>query len=176
MILWHLGITVLIVRYVFRDPKMDLRWVMLGSLLPDVIDKPIASMLFNDVFETHRVFAHAVVFPVVLLGLAMAVTRRGTGRRRAAIAVVIGCFIHLLLDGVWTSPQAFLWPFFGFEFPRIAGSDFFTLLGDMIRSPFIWAGEALGFAYLAYLWRRHLRAEGALGRFWRDGRVPMPTR
>ncbi len=40
MIFWHLGITVLIARYVFRDPNMDLRWLMLGSLLPDVIDKP----------------------------------------------------------------------------------------------------------------------------------------
>ena len=40
MIFWHLGPTTLIVRYVFRDPAMDLRWVLAGSLLPDLIDKP----------------------------------------------------------------------------------------------------------------------------------------
>ena len=176
MIFWHLGFTVLIVRYVFRDPAMDLRWVLVGSLLPDVIDKPIGSIFFHDTFGTHRVFAHALVFPVVLLALVMAVTRRGTARRRGAIAVVIGCFVHLLLDGVWISPEAFLWPFFGLDFPRVAGSDFATLVGDMIRSPFMWAGEAAGLAYLIYLWRRYLRGPGALMKFWGDGRVAMPSR
>lgn len=174
MIFWHLGITVLIVRYVFRDPNMDLRWVLAGSLLPDVIDKPIGSIFFHDTFGTHRLFAHALVFPVVLLAVTMVATRRGTTHRRAAIAVVIAGFIHLLLDGVWTSPEAFLWPFFGTEFPRVAGSAFGTLVADMLRSPFVWAGEVLGLAYLGYLWRRYLRNPGDLKRFRRDGRVPMP--
>lgn len=176
MIFWHLGGTTLIVRYVFRDPAMDLRWVLAGSLLPDIIDKPIGSMMWNDTFHNHRLYAHALVAPVLLLGLVMAVTRRGTPVRRAAIAVVIGCFVHLLLDGVWTSPEAFLWPFFGFDFPRVAGSDFATLVRDAIRSPYMWAGEAIGLGYLVFVWRRHLSAPGDLARFLRSGRVPMPTR
>ncbi len=173
MILWHLGLTLLIVRYVFRDPKMDLRWVLFGSVLPDLIDKPIGSLLFHDVFGTHRLFAHAVVFPVVLLAIVMLATRRGTTGRKAAIAVVIGCFVHLLLDGVWTNPEAFLWPLFGIEFPEVAGSAFFTLIGNMMRSPFMWAGEAVGLAYLVFLWRRYLDEPGDLRRFAGDGRIAM---
>jgi len=176
VIFWHLGPTTLIVRYVFRDPAMDLRWVLAGSLLPDLIDKPIGAILWNGTFHNHRLFAHALVGPVLLLALALVVTRRGTTVRRAAIAVVIGCFVHLLLDGVWTSPEAFLWPFFGFDFPRVAGSDFATLVADGIRSPYMWAGEAIGVGYLLYVWRRHLSRPGDLGRFLGDGRVPMPTR
>jgi len=175
MICWHLGITVAIVRYVFRDPNMDLRWVLFGSLLPDIIDKPIGSIFFHDTFGTHRLFAHALVFPVALLAATMVATRRGTVGRRAAIGVVIGCFIHLLLDGVWTGPETFLWPFFGTEFPRVAGSEFGTLVADMIRSPFVWAGEALGLGHLGYLWRKYLGNRGDLNRFRRDGRIPMPT-
>lgn len=173
MIFWHLGITLLVVRYVFRDPAMDLRWVLVGSLLPDVIDKPIGSIFFHDTFGSHRLFAHALVFPVTLLLVAMLATRRGTALRRGAIALVIGCFIHLVLDGVWTSPDGFLWPFFGFEFPRVPGSDFTSLVGEMIRSPFVWAGEAVGIGYLAVLWRRHLAQPGALGRFASTGRIPL---
>ena len=173
MILWHLGITVLVVRYVFRDPNMDLRWIMVGSLLPDVIDKPIGSILFNDTFGNHRLFAHALVFPVVLLAFVMLTTRRGTARRKGAIAVVIGCFIHLVLDGVWTSPDGFLWPFFGWEFPRVVGSDFATLLEHMVRSPFVWAGEAVGVGYLVLLWRRYLAAPGAPRGFASTGRIPL---
>jgi membrane-bound metal-dependent hydrolase YbcI (DUF457 family) len=173
VIFWHLGITLLIVRYVFRDPNMDLRWVLVGSLLPDVIDKPIGSIFFHDTFGTHRLFAHALVFPVALLAVVMVVTRRGTASRRGAIAVVIGCFVHLLLDGVWISPETFLWPFFGLEFPRVAGSEFGSLVRNMLASPMVWLGEALGVAYLAYLWRRHLGASGDVKRFAGDGRLAL---
>jgi membrane-bound metal-dependent hydrolase YbcI (DUF457 family) len=173
VIFWHLGLTVLIVRYVFRDPKMDLRWILVGSLLPDVIDKPVGSIFFHDTFGSHRLVAHAVVFPIVVLAVIMISTRRDTARRRGAIGVVVGCFIHLLLDGVWTSPETFLWPFFGFEFPRVAGSEFGTLVRSMLESPMVWLGEGLGAAYLVYLWRRHLSAPGDLKRFAGDGRVAL---
>jgi membrane-bound metal-dependent hydrolase YbcI (DUF457 family) len=121
VILWHLGGTVLIARYVFKDAAMDLRWLMFGALLPDLIDKPIASIIFHDTFGTHRAFGHALVFPVVLMTGVMIATRRGAAARKAAIAVVIGVFVHLILDAVWLSPDGFLWPLFGFEFPARSG-------------------------------------------------------
>jgi inner membrane protein len=175
MFLWHVGLTILIGRYVFRDPKMDLRWLALGSILPDVIDKPIASILFNGTFHTHRVYGHTLLFPVVLMLAASIATRRGTTARRAMLALVIGSFVHLLLDGAWTTPEAFLWPFFGWTFPAMSGSDFPTLLHSMITDPLVWVGEALGAAYLVYLWRRYLSSPGAMRRFLGDGRIPMPV-
>jgi inner membrane protein len=173
VILWHLGGTVLIARYVFRDGAMDLRWLMVGALLPDIIDKPIASILFHDYFGTHRVFGHTLVFPVVGLIAVMVATRRGGAARKAAIAVVLGVFVHLVLDAVWLSPDGFLWPFVGWEFPTVAGSDFPTLVRSMVANPLVWAGEAAGAAYLGLLWWRHLRAPGALRRFVGDGRIPL---
>lgn len=173
MLLWHLGMTTLIARYVFRDPSMDLRWLAVGAVLPDVIDKPIGSIVWNDVFHTHRVFAHAMVAPAATLLLVMAVTRRGTSGRKAAIVVVLGWFVHLVLDGVWASPEAFLWPLFGFEFPPIAGSEFGRLLRDMLSNPLVWAGEAIGAAYLVYLWRTRLSEPGDVSRFVGTGRIGM---
>ena len=176
MILWHLGATVLIVRYVFRDPDMDLRWVLAGSILPDVIDKPIASVFFHGTFGTHRIFAHSIVFPMVGFAIVLISTKRGTALRRGLIGLVIGVFIHLLLDAAWATPEAFWWPFFGLEFPRVLDSDLVALLGRMLADPLVWAGEALGAAYLVLLWRRYLGTGGALRQFVRvDGRIGLPT-
>jgi inner membrane protein len=170
---WHLGGTVLIARYVFRDPKMDLRWLAFGALLPDIVDKPIGSIIWHDTFGAHRIYAHALILPVIALGAAVVFTARGSVARKTAVTVVLGWFVHLVLDGAWASPEAFLWPFFGFDFPIVARSDFATLVGDMISNPWVWVGEALGAGYLVYLWRRHLSELGSLRRFLRDGQVPM---
>ncbi len=175
MILWHLGATLLAVRYVYRDPAMDLRWVVLGSLLPDLIDKPIGSVLFHDTFGTHRLFAHALVFPVVLLFAALAATRRGPARK-AMVSVVIGSLFHLILDGAWADPEAFWWPAFGWDFPERAGSALGPLLAEMAADPLVWVGEAAGAAYLVYLWRRYLHAPGALRDVASSGRVELPRR
>lgn len=174
MILWHLGMTVLIVRYVFRDPDMDLRWVLAGSILPDVIDKPIGSILFHDTLQTHRLVSHSILFPIVGLLIVLLATGRGTTLRKNSIAVVIGALVHLVLDAAWADPEAFWWPLFGLEFPHVANSQFVDLVLMMVRNPWVWVGEAVGCAYLVGLWRTHLR-DGGLRRFIEDGRIPMPT-
>ena len=176
MILWHLGATVLIVRYVFRDPDMDLRWVLAGSVLPDVIDKPIGSIFFHDTFGTHRLFAHSIVFPMLAFGVALVVTKRGTALRRGLIGLVIGVFVHLLLDAAWATPEGFWWPFFGWEFPRVLDSEFLSLLSRMVSEPLVWAGEVVGAAYLVFLGRRYLASAASLHRFFKtDGKVDLPT-
>lgn len=175
MIFWHLGVTTLAVRYIYRDPAMDLRWVWVGALLPDLIDKPIGSVLFHSTFETDRLFAHAVVFPVVMLAVVVGLTRRGL-RRKAWVGLVVGALFHLVLDAAWADPEAFWWPFFGLEFPVRADSAIGPLVGRMLTDPLIWVGEAAGAVYLGYLWRRYLAAPGALRRFASDGRIPLPLR
>lgn len=176
MILWHLGATVLIVRYVFRDPEMDLRWVLAGSILPDVIDKPIGSVFFHDIFGTHRLFAHSIIFPMVGFAVVLIATRRGSGLRLGFLGLMIGVFVHLLLDAAWATPEAFWWPLFGWEFPKVLDADLLSLLGRMVSEPLVWVGEAAGAAYLIFLWRRYLTAKGHLRAFATvDGRIDFPA-
>jgi len=176
MILWHLGVTMFIARFVFRDPDMDLRLVAAGSLLPDVIDKPIGSIFFNGTFETHRLFSHTLVFPVILLIVVVAATRRGRARRKALLAVVIGATVHLILDAAWVGHEAFLWPFFGWGFPPIADSAFGPLLHRMVTDPLVWAGEATGLAYLVFLGMKRLGSKDEVRGFLSTGRIPIVER
>ena len=175
MILWHLGGTLAIGRYVFRDAAMDLRWLALGALLPDLLDKPFGSVLFNDFFGTHRLWSHALVFPITLLLIVMLATSRGSAIRKSLIAVVIGSLVHLILDGAWTDPEAFWWPLFGLEFPAVPDSSIGPLLSRMVQSPLVWAGEVAGLGYLLYLWRRYLSDAGEVRRFVTEGTIPLRT-
>lgn len=176
MIFWHLGATTAAVRYVYRDPAMDLRWVLVGSLLPDLIDKPLGSILFVDHFGAHRLFAHALVFPVVLLFAVLIATRRRSPLRRGLIGLVIGALFHLVLDGAWAEPEGFFWPLFGWPFPPADPVALVPLLREMLTDPLVWAGEAAGLAYLGYLWGAHLRQPGAGRRFLTRGTIPLPVR
>lgn len=176
MILWHLGVTLLAVRYVYRDPAMDLRWVMVGSLLPDLIDKPLGSVLFNDYFGSHRLFAHGMAFPVVLFFTVLIVTGRRSGLRKGLIGLVIGSLFHLVLDAAWAEPEAFLWPLFGWSFPATDPSSLWPLIQHMAAQPLVWVGEAVGGSYLIYLWRTHLDTSSAMRGFLRSGTIALPER
>ena len=103
MFLWFIGMAFLASWLVFRDPALDHRLIVVGALLPDVIDAPTGRA-----GVAHSLFASAVLLAVVVLA-----TRGRRHLRRSLVALAIGTFLHLLLDGIWTNRQVFLWPFAG---------------------------------------------------------------
>jgi hypothetical protein len=177
VILWDIGAAVAIVRYAFRDPNMDLRFVALGAILPNLIDKPIGSLLFYDHFRNGRIVAHAFVFAAALLALVVLSTRRGSTFRRAWVGFAVGVFLHLLLDGHFTEPESFWWPFFGFEFPQLEGQRLGELIRHGLTDPLVVALEGVGLAYLIYLYRSAgLGDPQRRSRFLHDGRIPFRSR
>ena len=170
MIFWHVGGTLAVVRYVFKDPAMDLRFLAFGAILPDLIDKPIGWAFF----DTGRVYAHALLFPVVLLAVVMLVTQRGTARRKAWLGLPIGSLLHLFLDLRFTEAEGFWWPFLGTQFPGDAAS-FGSRIVDALTNPWLIAGEVAGLAYLIGLYRRAGLADAERrDEFLRTGRLPLP--
>ena len=153
MFFWHVGGALFIARWVFRDPKMDLRVLAFGAVLPDLIDKPIGSLIFHGYFRTGRIYGHTLLFAVLLLTGVMALTRRGTVSRRRWMALPIGVFIHLLLD-VPLENVTFWWPIFGFRFPPFEDGALSDLISYLTRSPWVLVQEALGLAYLTGLYRK----------------------
>ena len=106
MLLWFAGMSFVLVWTVFKDTAIDYRLVMAGALLPDLVDVA---------FGGARVL-HSLAFSVVFLVAVMLGTRGQRLRRRRLLALPIGTFCHLLLDGMWTRTATFWWPFFGWRF------------------------------------------------------------
>ncbi len=118
MLFWHVGGSILLFRYLFRDPAVDLRFLAIGAVLSDLIDKPIGRIIWADELQTGRVYGHTLLFFVVVLTGVMVLTGRGTPQRRRWVAVAVGVMFHLLLDAMWVTPETLFWPLFGWQFSR----------------------------------------------------------
>ena len=154
MLFWHVGGSVLLFRYLFRDPGVDLRFLAAGAIISDVIDKPIGRIIWADHFRTGRVFGHTLLFFAVVLAVAMVLTERGTGRRKQWVAFSVGIMFHLILDAMWVTPETLLWPVLGSSFPPGVEDYWAGLLGRIVGDPSVVLEEVAGLAYLVYLWRR----------------------
>lgn len=154
MILWYAGAALAIVWNVFRDPAIDHRLVVAGALLPDLVDLLAAG---------RPAYAHALVAPVAALFVVMAATPGRRVLRRRFLALPIGMFLHLVLDGTWTRSEVLWWPFLGTDFP--AGSLWPPLALAL-------AEEVAGAAALVWFVRRFRLTEMASRQtFLRSGRL-----
>ena len=102
--------------------RIDYRLVLLGSLLPDLIDKPIGRILFHDYFDGNgHLYGHTLLaaLVVILPGLLLVAVRNDP----RVVAMGIAMLSHLAVDPTNHSPENLLWPLLGTDFPQV------TLLG-----------------------------------------------
>lgn len=131
---------------------MDVRFLVAGAILPDLVDMPIGTVFAADRFSTGELWFHTLLAPTLLVVGILILTRRGA-RRRAVMALAVGMFFHLLLDGMWTSTEVFLWPLFGTGFPAGPQPYWDGIVDRALSDPWRWVREAVGIAYLIGLWR-----------------------
>lgn len=156
MLLWFAGLALVIVWQVFRDTAIDYRLVVVGALLPDVIDLALGGA---------RVL-HTLLASVAILTCVMVVTRGRRGARRRLLALPIGTFLHLVLDAMWTSTEVFWWPAFGLSF---GGAELPSLSRPLAV---VVLQELAGLAALAWWWRRFRLGEAdRRSVFVRSGRL-----
>ena len=80
MLLWFFATSITAVSFVFHDPRIDYRLVMLGSIVPDVVDIG---------FGGARV-GHSLAFAVVVFLIVVLATTNRRGQRRRWLALPIG--------------------------------------------------------------------------------------
>jgi hypothetical protein len=136
MFLWFIGWAVVAVWYVFADARFDYRLLVVGAVLPDLID----------VWSGHARFGHSLIVTVATMVVAMLVTAGRKPIRRLLLGLPIGMLLHLVFDGIFASSRVLWWPF--------AGS-----WGD-VRMPSLqraWLNvpfEIVGAGLLVWMWRR----------------------
>jgi len=155
MFLWFAGGAFLAVWLVFRDPAIDHRLVIAGALLPDLVDAASGGPWV----------AHTVVASVVLLCGTMLATVGRRRLRRQLLALPIGTFLHLVLDGAWTDTETFWWPALG---TQLGGGR----LPSLERGAFNVVLEVAGLIILVWAYRRFRLGEpDRRDHFLRTGRL-----
>ena len=105
---------------------IDYRFVILGALLPDLLDRTVSRWLVPESLNpSGRMFAHTLLFAVLLLtcGLIVLVAARLRSRNRPAkrsdyslLVLALASAGHLVVDRMWEAPATLWWPFYGFRF------------------------------------------------------------
>lgn len=149
---------------------MDLRFLALGAILPDLIDTPIGIVAWSSNGAV-RLVSHGILFGSLVMVAVLIFTRRGPARKRWML-LATGVLLHLLLDAMWNLPETLWWPFLGTEFSATGLSTYGAYVQGLLTNPVMWAGEALGLIYLLALARRaDLRDPAARRTLWRTGVV-----
>jgi len=84
--------------------------VLLGSLLPDILDKPSWLFAFSDIFPCGRDYGHTFLFNLLLFicGLIMIKYKKSW-----LLIISLSSIVHLVLDQMWDNPVALWWPVLG---------------------------------------------------------------
>lgn len=158
MPLGHIGIPLLIPIF-GRDLDIDVRILILGAVIPDIIDKPLGHMILS--IDNGRIIAHSLLFATTLLAFGMMFKRM--------LPLSIGVAVHQILDGMFLDPETALWPLLGpfgtYDFEVV---EWFKAFGD----PFVIGEELTGLALMiVFVLAFSLYRKEKLFRFIRDGRV-----
>ena len=156
MLLWFAGLSFVLVVAVFRDPALDERLVMLAATVPAVLDLTMGGV---------RIL-HTLAFPILLLAAVMGGTIGRRSLRRRLLALPIGSFMNLVLDGMWSSTFLIAWPLGGLSF----GDEQLPTLGRSLALRLLM--EVAGLAALAWsVHRFRLFEPRNRDRFLRSGRL-----
>jgi hypothetical protein len=117
----HLGITLGIAVLLFRMLKIEpnrqrYAAVLIGAILPDLIDKPIGEIMLSQSLSNGRLFAHTLLFVFILLVIGLYGYKRNG--ELWGFMLCGAAFIHLCEDRMWLTPETLFYPAFGFAFPQ----------------------------------------------------------
>jgi membrane-bound metal-dependent hydrolase YbcI (DUF457 family) len=148
---------------------LDIRLLLVGAMLPDIIDKPLGIYLLPDTFGSGRIYAHTLLFLLLLTGIGFWLFK--ARQQRWMLALAAGTFMHIVLDEIWNRPVTLFWPLLGTEFTRVNIESWLGgVFGALWAQPKFLVAEIIGLAVLVWflVWLLHRRV---LAAFIRYGRV-----
>ena len=170
----HMGITVTIARVMERKIKrqvVDYRILLVGSLLPDLIDKPVGYLLFNTPLTSSKLFGHSLLLLVFLGSIGFVLWHRR--RSLAGWMFFAGAAAHDILDAMWLHPKILFWPLFGWLFVTPGYEAWVgTIKLGALSIPKLVALEILGGLLLIHFFAVIFLNEGIMS-FFKHGKVNL---
>ena len=149
--------------------RIDLRLLFVGSLLPDIVDKPVGQFFFRDVFSNGRVLCHTLLFLIIVTLAGLWLHRRYAKNWLMVLAFCI--LTHLICDQMWRSPRTLLWPIYGFSFDRMDLTHWVSnLLYALQTNAQVYVPELVGLVILVWF-AAELVHRGRVISFIKTGRV-----
>ena len=127
---------------------IDYRMVILGSLLPDIIDKPMWFLAGGVISLSGRDYAHTILFNLVLLLGGLVLIRHGKSR---LFIISLSSFMHLIFDQLWRVPVVLMWPLLGPLPKREIGGWVTSILQRLFSSPVVYVPEIIGLVVMLLL-------------------------
>lgn len=176
LILAHVGITLAAAKSLEKimarrgiSNLLDYRLVLVGSMLPDIIDKPLGGLILRETLGNGRIYSHTLVFVLLLLGTGIFFWYKF--RRPGFLVLAGGSIVHHILDGMWLYPETFLWPAYGWGFPKGDPEGWLQLwLGNLLTDPWVYVPEVVGGIIICYFAIGLFRQVG-VKEFIRTGKV-----
>lgn len=172
LIAGHIGLTVGVVKIYEKMTKknstkdsnfIDYRIVVLGSILPDIIDKPLVQIIYGLRNHDGHLIAHSFIFSVLLIALGIIIFF--TKKNKNVLLLGFCSLIHQLFDKAILLPNIFL-------LPNVNSSNFillkrlefvhnitlpiytrFPYLRDTMtyfEKPYVFISEVIGFIIIVY--------------------------
>jgi hypothetical protein len=130
----HIGVTMgVFIGLAFFIPQLrtiiDPTYLVIGSLLPDIIDKPLGRVIFPSIIASGRIIAHTLLFSLTLYLTGLYLYDK-IGNNKV-LTLAWGSIFHLMEDQMWASLRILFWPLLGWRFrrnPRHAGLKYLFML------------------------------------------------
>jgi hypothetical protein len=149
---------------------LDIRLLIVGSLLPDIIDKPVGQYILREAVSSGRIYCHTLLFLILITALGWYLYQHY--HKTWMLVLSFGTLAHLVLDRMWEAPKTLLWPLFGFAFSREDLSHWIlSLWEELLSDPALYVPELVGLAIVIwFVWA--LLSQRKIYAFFRYGRVP----
>ena len=126
----------------------------IGSILPDLIDKPLGHIILKGSLDYGRIYAHSVLFLLALVLVGITYQRwKGSW---IILVLALGVLSHLLLDSMWELPVTLFYPLLGdfgiHHFPNYVEDS----LVQEIENAYEWIFGAFSLAILLFTYRDKL--------------------
>lgn len=124
-----------------RLGSIDYRLVLIGSLLPDILDKPSWLITLGDIFPSGRAYGHTLLFSMVLFVCGLMLIKY---KKSWLLIISLSSIIHLILDRMWTSPVVLWWPLLGPIQTADATGWMSDIIGALFSNPGVYISEIIG--------------------------------